>query len=305
MASLTPEHKNPGPSGSLALMSLGVRLFPDCIVAIAGRIGTCIAYLTMPEQKHWSRSYLTALHGSPPGRREVWRHFQAFTESLITKVRAGTGRPVQAIINEPDRPNLAILFSDEPLILGTFHVGASDLLGFHISETGRHVSMVRTKVRNSGDIDSLSQRYRDRVHFIWVNNPDEMLLSLRDALSSTTTLAMQCDRPEGAHEGEPFQFLGQQRLFRTSIYRLARLYQRKVLFCLALPGEKPHQFRVLAHLPFDGSGLDRKSHQQAAHAHFQSVLNWLEALLRDNPYQWFNFLPLNPSPGSPPHKDVA
>jgi predicted LPLAT superfamily acyltransferase len=32
-----------------------------------------------------------------------------------------------------------------------------------------------------------------------------------------------------------------------------------------------------------------------ARAHFQDFLRQLESLLRKQPYQWFNFTPLNPS----------
>jgi predicted LPLAT superfamily acyltransferase len=31
-----------------------------------------------------------------------------------------------------------------------------------------------------------------------------------------------------------------------------------------------------------------------ARAHFQTVLSQLETLVRQHPYLWFNFLPLNP-----------
>jgi predicted LPLAT superfamily acyltransferase len=38
----------------------------------------------------------------------------------------------------------------------------------------------------------------------------------------------------------------------------------------------------------------REANTSAARQHFQAVLTQLETLVRQHPFLWFNFLPLNP-----------
>ncbi len=288
------EPRNPGPSWSFALFRFGVRVLPLSLQYAGGWIGASVAYWRMPAQRNHSRAYLEAILQRPPLRREVWKHFYTFTLYLIAKVRAGVGKPVELVCEGSDREHAEILFGNDPMLLGTFHVGASDLLGFHIGETGRRVCMVRMRVGNSGDLDALAHSLGDAVRFIWVNDPGQLLLSLGEALRSSDTIAMQCDRIDHTGRKEVFDFLGKPRIFRTSIYRLAWLFKRKVIFCVAVRDKGIHRFRIRVYPAFDGSGLDKKAHHMAAHRHFQGVLTWLDGLLKENPYLWFNFLPLNP-----------
>lgn len=282
----------------MALMCFAARVLPRVIQDIVAAIGSGIGCMLMPRQRQWSRHYLTALYGRQPTTADVFRHFHAFTRMLLAKVRSGNGQPVEIICEGDDRQRAAILFGDTPMILGTFHVGASDLLGFHIHATGRKVCMVRRAVDNSADIEQLTRVHDNAIGFIWVNDPTEMILSLRDALQSNATVALQCDRDEGSRGGDVFHFLGTKRVFRTSVYRLARLFNRRVLFCIAIPDSGYQRFRILSHHCFDGSGLDDNNFRAAAHTHFQDVLHWLESILKQHPFQWFNFLPLN-SPADP------
>lgn len=275
-------------------MCFAVRVLPAPVQDVLAWIGTHIAFSLMPQRRRWSRQYLETVLDRPVSAVDIWRHFHAFTQTLLAKVRSGLGQRVDVVCEGADRQTADVLFVGAPLIVGTFHVGASDLLGFSICTTGRRVRMVRMQVDNSADLDRLIKVHGDAVGIIWVNNTHEMLLSLRDALESDATVAIQCDRSEGVENGESFRFLGADRLFRVSIYRLARLFNRRVIFCVAVPDGSYRRFRVLAHPGFDGSGLNNAEFRAAAHSHFQDALNWLESILREHPLQWFNFLPLNP-----------
>lgn len=305
MAVENKKPRNPGPTRSFSLYRLGVRVLPHWLQYSMSSIGATIAYCRMHEQRNHSRAYLETLLGRPPTRREVWKHFQVFSFYLLAKVRASVGKPVDLICEGSDRERTGILFEDAPMLVGTFHVGASDLLGFHVASTGRHVRMIRMQVENSENLDALVRSFGETVRFIWVNDPHELLLSLREALESADTVAMQCDRMEGEGQCEAFEFLGKQRLFRTSIYRLAWLFKRKIIFCLAIKEKGIDRFRISASQSFDGRDLDKEAHREAAHVHFQGVLTWLESLLKNNPYLWFNFLPLNPPVPQEGNKDAS
>ncbi len=277
------------------MMRFAVRILPRPLLALGTWIGGGVACLLMPKERHHSTLYLEAILRRRPSKLEIWRHFHAFAAVLVAKIGAGMGRKVELVCEGQDLEHAKIIYADDPLLLGTFHVGASDLLGFEVSQTGRRLRMVRIRVGNSGDLAALTRIFGNKVQFVWVNKPEHLLFALRDALQADdVTVALQCDRTEGAERGEPFAFLGRQRLFRTSIYRLARIFDRKILFSVAVPEKGFHRFRIRAYNVFDGSGLDNRQYQVAAREHFQGVLNWLEAILLEHPYIWFNFLPLNP-----------
>lgn len=287
--------RNPGPGWGYRALDWWDAHLPtpvrDAVVAIGG----AVAYLGMARQRAASREYLSRILGRPATHRDGMRHFAEFTHSLLAKLRVG--RRATTLVDWADEANRKaghLMHADEPILLGTFHVGASDLLGFHIQQTGRRVTMIRQRVENSEDIDRLLERSGGMVEIIWVNHASEIVFALRDALEAGKNLAMQCDRIEHASKTEGFDFLGERRAFPVTIYRLATLYQRPVQFCVALPKPKTRDaFAVYANEPFHPGG-NRHADQPAAHAHFQATLHWLETLLREHPRQWFNFLPLNP-----------
>ncbi|HWL17527.1 MAG TPA: hypothetical protein VNR00_18100, partial [Opitutus sp.] len=58
----------------------------------------------------------------------------------------------------------------------------------------------------------------------------------------------------------------------------------------------PDRSRLYASPVFQPDPRETKSINLArARRHFQQVLDELEALLRAEPYQWFNFIPLSPT----------
>jgi predicted LPLAT superfamily acyltransferase len=92
---------------------------------------------------------------------------------------------------------------------------------------------------------------------------------------------------------ETFEFLGAQRSFPFTIYHLGILFQMPVTFCVSSP-DGPDQSEVHSFPIFAPNGESKSINLQRARVHFQHVLSGIEALLRANPYLWFNFNPLNP-----------
>jgi predicted LPLAT superfamily acyltransferase len=93
-------------------------------------------------------------------------------------------------------------------------------------------------------------------------------------------------------------------LFPFTIYHLAMLFDRPVVFCTGVPGETDNELRVFASPVFTPNPTaDREANTRAAWQHFQDVLTQLEGLVRQHPFLWFNFLPLNPEmPASSRHQ---
>jgi predicted LPLAT superfamily acyltransferase len=190
----------------------------------------------------------------------------------------------------------ALMASDDPALFGTFHFGHSDLLGFALATRGRRVAMVRLRVTNTEDTEMFGRRFGDAVRFIWVNEPENLLFAMKGALERGESLAMQCDRLY-ASKTEAFHFLGARRRFPFTIYHLAILFGRPVMFCFGLP-EEGGATRVCPMPLFrPEAGAAREAQLARAREHFQAVLERLESLVRQHPTLWFNFIPLNPEVG--------
>jgi predicted LPLAT superfamily acyltransferase len=262
-------------------------------------MGTWFALAFMPAQRRHSRAWLRLALGREPRIGEVFRHFFAFEESLMLKLRVIDGL-FHRCDYAPDATGFRDwLQGDYPALLGTFHVGVSDLLGFLLGDREKRlVHLVRLRVGNSHDTDALTARFGAHLKFVWINKPEEMLFALKEAAAAPGAIAMQCDRVEFASRAEPFEFFGGQRLFPFTIYHLSRVFQRPVVLSIGLQVDADHS--VLHDSPVfrPVPGESREETRLRGRAHFQVFLQKLEGLLRQHPWAWFNFTPLNPPAAS-------
>jgi predicted LPLAT superfamily acyltransferase len=183
--------------------------------------------------------------------------------------------------------------SGRPALLGTFHFGNSDLLGFFLREFRREIFMIRLRVGNSADTDHLGARFAPWVKFIWVNESENLLFALKSAAQSGASIALKCDRPEHSAKLAAFDFLGARRWFPVTIYHLALLFRQPVVFCVSTPGAADES-QLYASPVFEPDAGSKTENLARAHAHFQAFLAQVEALVRAQPMLWFNFTPLNP-----------
>lgn len=296
MTTQTHTSRNAGPNWGFAFLSWAERTWPRWIFRPALKLGTWVALARMPTERAHSRTYLTVVLGRPPRLIEQWRHFFAFIEFFMLQVRASRGAALRCVLAPEHAAEFdSLLRSGRPALFGSFHFGSSDLLGYLLGERGRRVSILRRKMGNSDDTRLLGERFADHVSFLWVNDPANLLFNLKTALDAGESLALKCDRFEFSAKQEPFHFLGAPRLFPFTIYHLAVLFDRPVVFCVALSGAKPEELHVVASPVFTPQPTaDRASNLQAARLHFQAVITQLEDLVRRHPMLWFNFVPLNP-----------
>lgn len=286
--------RNPGPSWGYRFMCACDAVLPEFIFRPMRMIGTWVALANMPAQRAHSRAYLTAITGRAPTLRAIFRHFFAFEEFLLLRLRVANGQPHRGELTPDATGFRALLVSGEPALFGTFHVGHSDLTGFLLgAEENRRVFMVRQRVENSHDTEVLGARFAQWVTFIWVNDAANLLFALKDAVAAGGSVALKCDRLEFSAKTEPFQFLGAARLFPFTIYHLSLIFRRPVVLSVGLP-DGPGRSVVHGSPVFVPDDAGKAANLARARAHFQDFLTRLEAILRADPLLWFNFLPLNP-----------
>lgn len=291
----SPPPRNPGPSWGYQFLCACDTLLPEFVFRPLRWLGTWVALLNMRTQRAHSRAYLATLTGRTPSLYTVFRHFFAFEEFLMLRLRVARGHPHRGEL-APDASGFhALLASGEPALLGTFHLGHSDLTGFLLGrQEHRRVFMVRQRVGNSHDTEVLSRAFGDWVKFIWVNDPANLLFALKDAVAGGGSVALKCDRLEFSAKTESFEFLGARRLFPFTIYHLALIFRRPVVLCVGLPGG-PGRSIVHSSPLFVPDGSSKAANLVRARNHFQDFLRRIEAMLRADPFLWLNFLPLNPT----------
>ena len=296
-----PARRNPGPVWGFRFVLWAERTLPGWFFRQMLAVGAAVGVVFMPVQRKHSRDYLTLLLGRPPRWSEIWEHFHAFAEFIVVKLRASRGVELHCILEPENREDfVALAGSTRPALFGTFHFGWSDMLGYLLSDWNRPVSVLRTRVGNSDDTRLLGERFGSKVSFLWVNDPVNFLFEVKDALQAGVSLAVKCDRLDFSSRTETFDFLGARRVFPFTVYYLAVLFDRPVVFCIGLPGPEADTVQVVASPIFmPDPARDRRANLTVAHAHFQGVLIQLEGLLRRQPMLWFNYVPLNPV-ASPP-----
>lgn len=290
--------RNPGPSWSYAFLRRIDTLLPDALLTPLFGFGTWVAVAVLSKQRRDSRTYLSAIFGRKAHLHEVWRHFSTYAQVMMARIRAAEGSAHDCVPHTGCDAFSELLTSQRPALLGTFHFGNSDLLGFLLGKFRRHVHMIRLRVGNSRDTQRLSHRFADWVTFVWVNEAENMLFALKDAAQSGGSIAMMCDRVEHSSKVEAFHFLGARRLMPFTIYHLALMFRMPVAFCLSVPG-KANQSLIHASPVFEPDDASKEANIARARAHFQAFLHQLESLLRANPYLWFNRLPATQSLTAP------
>jgi predicted LPLAT superfamily acyltransferase len=299
---LTPANaapsRNPGPTWGYRFLRLCHRWLPGFVFRRLRAAGTWAAVLVMPRQRAHSREYLQAVLGRPPSHGEVYRHFGAMTESLMLRLRVAEGEAHLCVMAPDALDFLAWIDSGGPMLLGTFHVGNSDLTGFLLARQGtRAVTILRRRTGNSEDTDLLGKRFGDWVRFVWVNQPEDFLFVLKEAMAGDGAVALQCDRADYSARSEEFDFMGRRRRFPITIYHLALIFRRPVILSFAL-SDRPGTSIVHASPRFDPRPGERRAEAMArAHEHFQAFLGRLERELRRDPTQWLNFIPLTQAEG--------
>jgi predicted LPLAT superfamily acyltransferase len=285
--------RNAAPSRWYEFLRRADRCVPASIFDGLLRIGAWVAVFIMPCGRRYSREYLAAVFGRPARLTEIWRHFFAFTEMLVLRLRMAEGRPHHCRPLPSCDEFKAVLTSRRPALLGTFHFGNSDLLGFLLSTFGCHVHMIRLRMKTSRDTHRLGHRFGKSVTFIWVNDTSNLLFAVKQAAQSGSSIALKCDRPEHSSKLEAFEFLGERRLFPFTIYHLAIMFQLPVGFCVGVPGGADES--LLHGSPvFEPNAASKAENLERGRAHFQEALTHLETLVRANPFLWFNFTPLIP-----------
>jgi len=291
------ERRNPGPSWGYQFLRATDRVLPEFVFKPLRAIGTAVAMAGMSRERRHSRTYLRLALGREPGIRDVFRHFFAFEEALMLRLRIVNGRHYPCSYAQEDCAFEHWMKEGGEILIGTMHVGATDMMGFQLAgQQTEVVHMVRHRVGNSHDVDRLMERFRDRLRIIWVNSAEEIPFALKEAAAEGGAITLQCDRTDHASRTELFRFLGEERVFPFTIYHLALIFRRPVILCFGVPDGEGASLLSSSPAFVHEPGETKADYLVRARTHFAGFLELLEDTLRVHPYLWFNFTRFDSQP---------
>jgi KDO2-lipid IV(A) lauroyltransferase len=170
-------------------------------------------------------------------------------------------------------------------LLITGHLGAWELGGMVLASDGFPVNVV-TMAEPTSELNEWRQKYRQRfgIKTVTVGTDKFAFVEIIQALRRNELVAMLVDRPY-LNSGIGVQFFGRPTLFSAAAARVWQHTQASVIPAFVLQLE-PGQYGCYAYPPIE-MGMDRTLEQNS-----QCVADVFQAIIREFPEQWFNFVPI-------------
>jgi KDO2-lipid IV(A) lauroyltransferase len=170
-------------------------------------------------------------------------------------------------------------------LLLTGHLGAWELGGMVLASDGFPVNVV-TMAEPTNELNEWRQKYRQRfgIKTVTVGADKFAFVEIIQALRRNELVAMLVDRPY-LNSGIEVEFFGRATLFSAAAARVWQHTQAAVIPAFVLQLE-PGQYGCYAYPPIEmtaGQTLEQNS---------QRVADVFQAIIREFPEQWFNFVPI-------------
>ncbi|CAD5372047.1 Acyltransferase [Rubrivivax sp. A210] len=249
-----------------------------------------------PAPRRHARRYLGRALGRPASWLDLYRHFHAFSATVLDRVYFVRGQ-MQAFDLQITGEHLV----DETLAEGR----GAFLLGAHLgsfealhavgdSRPGLEVAMVMfpdNARKIHGVLQALAPEFRLSVIAIGRSGST---LQIRDALDAGKLVGLLGDRSLGADSARTLSvelpFLGRAARFTDGPLRLAMLLRRRVIFMVGLyRGGRRYDIRFEVLADFRQPPAEPAAREQAIQTALAAYAARLEALCREVPYNWFNF----------------
>nr|WP_298373137.1 glycosyl transferase [uncultured Halomonas sp.] len=258
-------------------------------------------YLGRALPRRASRRYLERiwpLHAGSPPRWRLWlglKHFMAFGQSLMDKVDAWSGMPLEVLVTQEDRRCLdqAIRSGRGGLMLVS-HIGNLEICSA-MSDTRDdfHVTQLM-HTRNSRKFNQLLDRSTARrgpeiIEVTEITPATAMALAARINAGGFVVIAADRVPINDGGRVRHIDFLGAPAPFPEGPFWLAALLRCPIYTMSCLREGWAHRIEFQ---PFDDTTRLRRADREAWREDaMQRYVTWLTDQCRRYPLQWFNFFP--------------
>ncbi|MDZ4759877.1 MAG: lipid A biosynthesis acyltransferase [Alphaproteobacteria bacterium] len=256
-------------------------------------------YLTGGSQRRASRDYLKRAFeagrlGKRPGFFDGLRHFLTFSDALLDKLAAWTGRiRPRDIDGVHDGLFDAAKKAGRGAVVLTAHLGNPEVIRAVATVSGRFRVNVLVHTAHAENFNRVIERFSPDapVRLVQVSQIDVgVAMRLSAAVERGEWVVMTGDRsavrdPEGS--SVEVDFLGAPARFPTGPYVLAAALKcpTYTMFCLKRGKRYAVEFELFA----DPVLLPRTRRAEALRAHAAIFAGRLEKMVARAPFQWFNF----------------
>lgn len=308
MSNPTPRAAVPAPADWTARRERSNRAVVRLMAWIAVVLGRRVARLVLhpitlyflcfaPAARRQSARFLGRALGRAPTLAERYRHLHTFASTVLDRVYFVCGR-----MSEFDIRTQGEALIDDSLAQGR----GAFLLGAHIgsfealhavgeSRPGMRVAMVMYP-DNARLIHSVLQAVAPDFELgIIPIGRSGSTLAIRDWLDANGLVGLLGDRFLPGHAGPTSRtvelpFLGRTTRFTDGPLRLAQLLRRRVLFMVGLyHGGKRYELRFETLADFRTPVHEAAERERLVHAALVAYVARLETLVRELPFNWFNF----------------
>jgi predicted LPLAT superfamily acyltransferase len=256
--------------------------------------------LFAPAARRHSRRYLQRVLGRHANWRDGYRHVHSFASTVLDRIYFVRGQLQHFEIRVVGGPEVDASMADGrgAFLLGA-HIGSFEAL-HAIGDTrpGLQVSMVMYP-DNARMIHAMLQALAPdfKLGIIAIGRPGSTL-AIRDALNAGGVVGLLGDRSLAADGGRAaagagllsIPFLGLPATFSDGPLRLALVLKRRVFFMVGLyRGGKVYEVRIETLADFSHPPASPQEREALMHAALRAYVAKLEALVREAPYNWFNF----------------
>jgi predicted LPLAT superfamily acyltransferase len=247
-----------------------------------------------------SRRYLGRVLGRPARLADVYQHMHSFASTVLDRVYFVRGHLDAFDLQVGDGGQRLYSALDEGrgvYLLGA-HIGSFEALhAVGESRPGWRAAMVMypdNARKIHAVLKALAPQFEMRI--ITIGQPGSTL-AIRDWLDGNGMVGLLGDRvtlePGTRSTGAPLTelpFLGVPARFSDGPLRLAALLRRRVIFMAGLyRGGKRYDVRFDVLADFSAPVANAAEREQQIALALQAYVSRLEALVREAPYNWFNF----------------
>ncbi len=243
-----------------------------------------------------SRRFLGRALGRPATLRDVYQHMHCFASTVLDRVYFVRGH-LQAFdvrITDGERLYESLNEGRGVYLLGA-HIGSFEALqAVGAGQPGWRVAMVMYP-DNAKKIHSVLKALAPdfEMGIISIGNAGSTL-AIRDWLDANGLVGLLGDRQvatEGARAADKeLLFLGLPTRFSDGPLRLAAMLRRRVIFMVSLyRGGRTYDVRFETLADFRAPVADSAERERRIAQALQDYVARLEALVREAPYNWFNF----------------
>lgn len=255
-------------------------------------------WLTRPQARRASRDYLRRVHatwpdvfGHPPGAWQGLRHLASFGDTLLTKIVAcGGGYPMSRVHLRRDTM-LAMLRAGQGGVIVTAHMGCLELTQALATQVPGLKITVLVHTAHAERFNRMLERLdvgdTVRLQQVTAWGPATAVL-LGERVARGEFVAIAGDRvPLRGGRTVAAPFLGAPARFPIGPYVLASALGCPLFTMSCLRSDRGYD--VVFERFADRVALPRGTRDAALAAYAADYARWLEAQVRQSPYDWFNF----------------